>query len=173
MKHLLTIIGVLTLALSNTACAQRTDKPNEILDEALLSQATSMTYSFDNGTVAPDWRYDCRVTVFKDSVRLSVITGYGEAQKYDSIVPLQSGQYEQFIARLVNHSITKVPFLDPKPVGGPTHYLLVRGDSLFVEGEEGYELQVENGSLFGTFLMVLPPDLQKIMKAPEQLIRDY
>ncbi len=173
MRHLLTFIGVLTMALSNTACAQRTDKPNEILDEALLSQATSVTYSFDNGTVAPDWRYDCRVTVFKDSVRLSVITGYGEAQKYDSIVPLQAGQYEQFIARMVNHSITKIPFLDPKPVGGPTHYLLVRGDSLFVEGEEGYEMQVQNGRLFGTFLMVLPPDLQDIMKAPERLIRDY
>ena len=173
MRHLLTIIGVLIMALSDTACAQGTDKPIKILDEALLSQATSMTYSFDNGTVAPNWRYDCRVTVFKDSVRLSVITGYGEAQKYDSIVALQTGQYEQFITRMVNHSITKVPFNDPKPVGGPTHYLLIRGDSLFVEGEEGYEMQVKNGRLFGTFLMVLPPDLQDIMNAPEQLIRDY
>ena len=54
MKHLLTIIGVLTMALSNTACAQRTDKPIKILDEALLSRATSMTYSFDNDTSAPD-----------------------------------------------------------------------------------------------------------------------
>ena len=106
MKYLLTFICVLIMALSNTACAQGTDKPIKILDEALLSQATSMTYSFDNGTVAPDWRYDCRVTVCKDSVRLSVITGYGEAQKYDSIVALQAGQYEQFITRMVNHSIT-------------------------------------------------------------------
>jgi hypothetical protein len=58
-------------------------------------------------------------------------------------------------------------------VGGPTHYLLVRGDSLLVEGEEGYEMQVQNGRLFETFLMVLPPDLQDIMKAPERLIEDY
>lgn len=173
MKRLLTIIGVLTMALSNTACAQRADKPINILDEALLSQATSVTYSFDNGTVIPDCRYDCEVTVYKDSARLHVTTGYGEVQKYDSIVPLQAGQYEQFITRLVNHSITRIAFLDPKPVGGPTHYLLVRGDSLFVEGEEGYEMQVQNGRLFGTFLMVLPPDLQDIMKAPERLIRDY
>ena len=173
MKHLFTIIGVLIMAFSNTACAQGADKQGKKLDEVLLSQATSMTYTFNNGTVAPDWRYDCWVTVYKDSVRLSVITGYGEEQKYDSIVPLQDGQYEQFITMMVNHSITKVPFLDPKPVGGPTYYLLVRGDSVFMEGEEGYELQVEKGSLFGTFLMVLPPDLQKIMKAPEQLIRDY
>ena len=171
MKHLLTIIGVLIMAFSNTACAQGTDKQIEKLDEALLSQATSFTYTFDNGTVAPEWRYDCWVTVYKDSVRLSVIKGYGEEQKYDSIVPLQAGQYEQFIARMVNHSITKVPSLDPKPVGGPTYNLLVRGDSVFLEGEEGYELQVKNGGLFGTFLMVLPPELQGIMKEPEQLIR--
>lgn len=171
MKHLLTIIGVLIMAFSNTACAQGTDKQIEKLDEALLSQATSFTYTFDNGTVAPEWRYDCWVTVYKDSVRLSVIKGYGEEQKYDSIVPLQAGQYEQFIARMVNHSITKVPLLDPKPVGGPTYNLLVRGDSVFLEGEEGYELQVKNGGLFGTFLMVLPPELQGIMKEPEQLIR--
>ena len=171
MKHLLTIIGVLIMAFSNTACAQGTDKQIEKLDEALLSQATSFTYTFDNGTVAPDWRYDCWVTVYKDSVRLSVIKGYGEEQKYDSIVPLQTGQYEQFIAKMVNHSITKVSILDPKPVGGPTYNLLVRGDSMFLEGEEGYELQVKNGGLFGTFLMVLPPELQGIMKEPEQLIR--
>ena len=171
MKHLLTIIGVLIMAFSNTACAQGTDKQIEKLDEALLSQATSFTYTFDNGTVAPDWRYDCWVTVYKDSVRLSVIKGYGEEQKYDSIVSLQAGQYEQFIAKMANHSITKVPILDPKPVGGPTYNLLVRGDSMFLEGEEGYELQVKNGGLFGTFLMVLPPELQGIMKEPEQLIR--
>ena len=170
MKHLLSILGVLILALSNTACAQSTDKQSKLLDEALLSQATSVSYFFDNGTVIPDCRYDCEVTVHKDSVRLRVMSGYGEAQKYDSIVPLQAGQYEKFITRLVNHSITKVPFLDPKPVGGSTYSLLVRGDSLFVEGEEGYELQVQNGRLFGTFLSILPPDLQDIMKAPEQLL---
>ena len=170
MKHLLSILGVLILALSNTACAQGTDKQSQKLDEALLSQATSVSYFFDNGTVIPDCRYDCEVTVHKDSVRLRVMSGYGEAQKYDSIVPLQAGQYEKFITRLVNHSITKVPFLDPKPVGGPTYYLLVRSDSLFVEGEEGYEMQVQNGRLFGTFLTILPPELQDIMKAPEQLL---
>lgn len=170
MKHLLSIIGVLILALSNTACAQGTDKQSQKLDEALLNQATSVSYFFDNGTVIPDCRYDCEVTVHKDSVRLRVMSGYGEEQKYDSIVPLQTGQYEKFITRLVNHSITKVPYLDPKPVGGSTYYLLVRGDSLFVEGEEGYELQVQNGRLFGTFLTILPPDLQDIMKAPEQLL---
>lgn len=170
MKHLLSIIGVLILALSNTACAQGTDKQSQKLDEALLSQATSVSYFFDNGTVIPDCRYDCEVTVHKDSVRLRVMSGYGEEQKYDSIVPLQDGQYEKFITRLVNHSITKVPYLDPKPVGGSTYSLLVRGDSLFVEGEEGYELQVQNGRLFGTFLTILPPELQDIMKAPEQLL---
>ena len=170
MKHLLTILGVLILALSNTACAQGTDKQSKKLDEALLSQTTSVSYFFDNGTVVPDCRYDCEVTVYKDSVRLHVTTGYGEVQKYDSIVPLQAGQFEQFITRLVNHSITKVPFRDPKPVGGPTYHLLVRGDSLSVEGEEGYEMQVQNGRLFGTFLTILPPDLQEIMKAPEQLL---
>ncbi|MBQ3851052.1 MAG: hypothetical protein II751_02935 [Bacteroidales bacterium] len=170
MKHLLSIIGVLILALSNTACAQGTDKQSKLLDEALLSQATSVSYFFDNGTVIPDCRYDCEVTVHKDSVRLRVMSGYGEEQKYDSIVPLQSGQYEKFITRLVNHSITKVPFLDPKPVGGPTYYLLVRSDSSVVEGEEGYEMQVQNGRLFGTFLTILPPELQDIMKAPEQLL---
>ena len=170
MKHLLSILGVLILALSNTACAQGTDKQSQKLDEALLNQATSVSYFFDNGTVIPDCRYDCEVTVHKDSVRLRVMSGYGEAQKYDSIVPLQDGQYEKFITRLVNHSITKVPYLDPKPVGGSTYYLLVRGDSLFVEGEEGYEMQVQNGRLFGTFLTILPPELQDIMKAPEQLL---
>lgn len=170
MKHLSTILGVLLLALSNTACAQGTDKPSKPLDEAFFSQATSVSYFFDNGTVVPDCRYDCEVTVFKDSVRLRVMTGYGEAQKYDSIVPLQAGQYDRFITRLVNHSITKVPFRDPKPVGGPTYNLLVRGDSAYVEGEEGYELQVQNGGLFSTFLTILPPDLQKIMQSPEQLL---
>jgi hypothetical protein len=41
-----------------------------------------------------------------------------------------------------------IPFLDPKPVGGPTHYLLVRGDSLFVEGEEAYSGLLEYFSDF-------------------------
>ena len=171
MKQLLSTIGVLILAFSNTACAQGTDKQNEKLDEALLSQATSVTYAFDNGTVAPDWRYDCWVTVYKDSVRLSVIKGYGEEQKYDSIVPLQAGQYEQFITRLVNQSITKVSLREPMPVGGPIYKFWVRSsDSYLFGGEEGFDLKVQNGRLFGTFLSILPPELQDIMKAPEQLL---
>jgi hypothetical protein len=171
MKHLFTIISILIMSFSDTACSQGNDKQIVKLDESLLQQATSVSYSFDNGTVAPDYRYDCWVTVSKDSVRLSVIAGYGKEEKMDSIVPLQAGQYEQFIASLVNLSIAKVPLRGPMPVGGPVYKFWVYGDdSTLFGGEEDYDLHVNNGSISNTFYMLLPPELQNIMKNPEQLM---
>jgi len=159
------------MSFSNTACSQGMEKQIEKLDETMLRQATRFIYSFDNGTVAPDYRYDCEVTVYKDSVRLSVLAEYGKEVKMDSIVPLKDGQYEQFITTLANHSITKVPLRGPMPVGGPVYKFWVVGDkSTLFGGEEDFNLEVKNGSLLNTFFMVLPPELQNIMKSPEQLL---
>ncbi len=172
MKHLLSILSVLIMAYLNTACALGNNKQNVKLDESLLRQATSIIYSLDNRSVAPEYYYNyiCEATVYKESVRLSVTDGEG-LKIYNRIVRLKDGQYEQFISTLVKQSIKKIPPRGPMPPGVPTIlFRVLRGNSTLFEGKEGFNIEVEDGSLFDTFIMIFPPELQDIMKNPECLL---
>ena len=156
---------MISLVIS-TACGQNN---KEQLTSDILQNATSIVYYTDNGTVAPDCRYSMTVVISKDSVRLTVIKGYGNKAVYDQTAPLTAEQYQQFIQQLAAQSIHNANTEVIPTTGGSVESIRVMdGNSLLFQGSTGKTLTYD-GDLGTTFHDVLPNEIAQVFRHPHDL----
>lgn len=134
-----------------------------VLSKATLQNATSIVYLSNNGSVPPDYRHDCKITVSKESVRLTITRGYDDEGRtlFDKTARLSADKYQKFINSLANQSISKTNRGEPMQGASFSCIRVCQGTSVLFEGEEGMNLKLVRGTLEDSFLMVLTPEMKK------------
>lgn len=168
--------GLLKVSPANKKAEEKVTKKNgtnsSTLSHSILSQATSIEYSTDMGSV-PEW-HDCKIIVKKESVKVRMTKGYGSDNKVvlDQTLTLTATKYQQFISSLANQAIKKVKSNEAPGVGGGSSSIKVqKGSSLLFSGDENVDLKMGRGELIDSFLKVLPYDVVK--KILSFLDREY
>lgn len=167
---------LLKVSHANKKAKEKVTKKNSTnsstLSLSLLSQATSIEYSTDMGSV-PEW-HDCKIIVKKESVKVRMTKGYGNDNKVvlDQTLTLAASQYQQLINSLANQTIKKVKSSEVLGVGGGSSSIKVqKGSSTLFSGDENVDLEVGRGELIDSFLKILPYDVVK--KILNFLDREY
>lgn len=136
-----------------------------------LKKATCITYYSGNGSVAPDYHYDCCIIVTPNEVNVKIYHGYDGTTVYDESSDLLATDYTKFIKHLANQKIRKIvpewPMLD----GAGTSMLEVKiGNKEIFSGDEQYDVSVGNGNLIDAFLPLLPDEMRQAALDPESYI---
>ena len=53
------------------------------LSSEKLSKAAEIAYGFENGTLPPEYHYDCTITVYKNKAQVRVYSAYNGNIKYN------------------------------------------------------------------------------------------
>ena len=139
-----------------------------------LEQATSVVYHSANGSVAPEWHYDCYVTVTKDSVNVKVYQGYGgEKVVFEEAQPFNEEGYRHFLGELSKQEIGKhkPEGLLPLDGAGISAIMVWTDDECVFSGDEDVDVVVKHGGLIDSFLPLLNESMHHAVDTPYELLR--
>ena len=175
---------ILSICISELVLAQKTNKMDNIirsvsaythdrlkLSSDKLGKATMITYHCGNGTVAPEYHYDCYTIVTKNNVNVIITQGYNGDVKYNNNHALSSSEYKNFLDSLLKQGITKIPNNDPIPCGAGSSDITVKmKQQVIFEGDESLDLSITKGGLQDSFLFLLPEHMKRAALNPEQML---
>ena len=138
-----------------------------------LEKATSVVYHSSNGSVAPDYHFDCYVNVVKDNVNVTIFQGYDKTVVYRENHALSQTEYQQFLDYLAKQGISKNTKEDIIPTsGGDVSAISVETEKQVVfRGEEHLDLVIEHGRLIDAFLVLLPDSMQQVVRKPYEKLK--
>lgn len=168
---LMVLLGVLSLPFSSCSSRQK----YTTLSSDLLQRATSIVYHCANGSVAPEYHYDCYVTVMKDSVDIKVCQSYNGNVVYQESCPVSEELYFQFLSDLAGQEIRKDDSKDiPITTGDGASAILVKaGEEVLFRGEEDVDLFITKGSLADSFLPLLSPSMLQAVNNPDEKLKEF
>ncbi len=137
-----------------------------------LAKATFIVYHTNNGSVAPEWHYDCDVKVLKDNVNVTICSGYGKHVVYNANCPVTPEAYRQFLDKLLSQNIRNTaPNGRELMCGAGASVITVYVDQqLIFSGNEEVNLLVEKGSLADAFMPLLTEDMRNAVADPAALL---
>jgi len=185
MKKILTLLALLVSCSFSQFYAQKPQKINNIvqaintytknkqkLSSDKLEKAITIVYYCGNGTVAPDYHYDCYITVSKNNVNVTITQGYDGRVRYNKNHAISISEYQKFLTDLLKQEISKnqndAPMLD----GAGTSGIIVKTKKQVIfEGDEYVDLSITKGELQDSFLSLLPKHMKQVVQNPEGVLR--
>ena len=155
--------------IANSVSAYTQDKLKLSSDK--LEKATMITYHCGNGTVAPEYHYDCFIMVSKKNVNVKICQGYNGDVKYDKSHAISLSKYNEFLSNLLKQGISKKPNNDPIPCGAGSSDITVKiKQQVIFEGDEYFDLSIAKGELQDSFLTLLPEEMKRVALNPEEIL---
>ena len=182
MKQIVIIIIVLFLGFPSILIAQRPDKLGKIvqsvstytqnkskLSSEKLSKATSIIYHSGNGSVAPEYHYDCYVHVLKNSVSVTIYGGYDGSVKYNESKFISTADYKQFLNNLLKQDIRKTPSNGNEYLcgAGVSDITVKVKQQVIFSGDEDVDLSITKGGLIDSFELLLSDDMLRAVRNPD------
>lgn len=135
-----------------------------------LAKATMIVYHSGNGSVAPEYHYDCYVNVVKNNVNVIVYGGYEGTVRYNKNHTISDAAYKQFLNSLLKQDIRKTPSNDNdfmmSGAGSSDITVKVKQQVIF-EGEEDMDVSIAKGRLVDSFMALLPDDMKRVVRNPD------
>lgn len=142
----------------------------ETLSRNKLDAATLILYKTTNGSVAPNYHYECVIKVKKDSVDVTVCRGYDGEEVYHEGCAISQTEYEQFLSHLAEQSI-RTTSVKAYTTGGHVSYIKVLKDEEVVfDGSEDFNLTIAKGQLSDAFMELLSGSMEEAVNDPMRLI---
>ncbi len=185
MKQIVIIVTVFILCLPTTVIAQRPNKLGRIaqsvraytqnkskLSSDKLSKATSIIYHSGNGSVAPEYHYDCYIHVNKNSVSVTIYGGYDGSVKYNESNFISTSDYKQFLNNLLKQGIRKTPSNGNEYLcgAGASDITVKMKQQVVFSGDEDVDLSIAKGGLIDSFVLLLSDDMIVAVRNPESKI---
>jgi hypothetical protein len=175
---------ILSICISELVLAQKTNKMDNIirsvspytqdrlkLSSDKLEKATMITYHCGNGTVAPEYHYDCYIIVTNNNDNVKITKGYDGDVKYNNNHALSFSEYKKFLDSLLKQGITKMSNNGPIPCGAEASDIIIKmKQQVIFEGDESLDLSITKGGLQDSFLFLLPEHMKKAALNPEQML---
>ena len=139
------------------------------LSSEKLSKATSIIYHSGNGSVAPEYHYDCYIHVLKNSVSVTVYGGYDGAVKYNESNFITNADYKKFLNNLLKQGIRKMPSNGNEYLcGAGASDITVKMKQLVIfSGDEDVDLSISKGRLIDSFELLLSDDMLGAVRNPD------
>ena len=136
-----------------------------------LEKATMISYHSGNGSVAPEYHYDCYIIVTNNSINVKITCGYNGDVKYNKSHAISSSEYKNFLRSLLKQGISKTPNNDPIPDGAGSSDITVKmKQQVIFEGDEYFDLSITKGRLQDSFMSLLPDNMKRAALNPEQML---
>lgn len=177
LKLLISFI-VVALAHSSTSAQKSSNKlfqavkeyakknhKKELLSMQMLKSATEISYSFTNGSVAPEYQYYEEIIVTPQYVTLNVINQSNLC--YSRSHTLTSRQYSDFLTKLYSLGVKKsTDEFIPMCGEGVSKLLIKNGDRIMFKGSEDEDIVTSKGRLSNPFLPLLNTEMRDIFDDP-------
>lgn len=165
--------------------AQKTDKLGSIaqsvsaytqkkalLSSEKLSKATSIIYHSGNGSVSPEYHYDCYIHVLKNSVSVTIYGGYGGTVRYNESIDISTADYKKFLNNLLKQGICKTPSNGNEVLcgAGASDITVKMKQQVIFSGDESVDLSINKGGLIDSFLPLLSDDMFGAVRDPDSKI---
>ena len=182
MKKNVLIIAILSFCFSAKSFAQMQNRLGKIvqsvgsytqsksrLSSQMLSKATSIIYHSGNGSVAPEYHYDCYIQVLKNSVSVTIYGGYDGAVKYNDSNFISASDYKQFLNRLLKQGIRNTPSNGNEYLcgAGASDITVKMKQQVLFSGDEDIDLSITNGRLRDSFELLLSNDMLNAVRNPD------
>lgn len=142
------------------------------LSSEKLSKATSIIYHSGNGSVAPEYHYDCYIHVLKNSVSVTIYGGYDGSVKYNDSKFISTANYKQFLNNLLKQDIRKTPSNGNEYLcgAGASDITVKMKQQVLFSGDEDVDLSITKGRLIDSFVLLLSDDMIEAVRNPESKI---
>ena len=142
------------------------------LSSEKLSKATSIIYHSGNGSVAPEYHYDCYIHVYKNSVSVTIYGGYDGSVKYNESNFISTSDYKQFLNYLQKQGIRKTPSNGNEYLcgAGASDITVKMKQQVLFSGDEDVDLSITKGRLIDSFVLLLSGDMIEAIRNPESKI---
>lgn len=182
MKRTCSIIIILNFCFPAVLSAQKPNKLGKIaqsvsaytqnkqkLSSDKLSKATSIIYHSGNGSVAPEYHYDCYIHVNKNSVSVTIYGGYDGSVKYNESNFISTSDYKQFLNNLVKQDIRKIPSNGNEYLcgAGASDITVKIKQQVLFSGDEDVDLSITKGGLIDSFILLLSDDMVGAVRNPD------
>lgn len=173
---------ILSICISELVLAQKTNKMDNIirsvsaythdrlkLSSDKLEKATMITYHCGNGTVAPEYHYDCYTIVTKNNVNVKNTQGYNGDVKYNESIAISTPEYKQFLNNLLKQDIRKIPSNGNEYLcgAGASDITIKMKQQVLFSGDEDVNLSITKGGLIDSFVLLLSGDMLGAVKNPD------
>lgn len=137
-----------------------------------LLKASEIIYHSDNGSLPPDYHYDCFIKVRKNNVNVIIYGGYNGNVKYNEVRTISSSEYRHFIHSLAKQDIYKVSSNQNVPnCGTSSESLTIKTkNQIIFAGDEDIDLSVTNGELIDSFWKLLSSSMKQAVEHPERFL---
>ena len=137
-----------------------------------LSKASEIIYHSDNGSLPPNYRYDCYIKVSRNNVNVVIYSEYGEKVNYNESRTISSSEYSRFINSLAKQDICKVSSNRSMPGCGASsvEITIKTKTEIIFAGAEDIDLSVKNGELIDSFLKLLSNSMKQAVGNPEGVL---
>ena len=134
-----------------------------------LSKATSIIYHSGNGSVAPEYHYDCYIHVFKNSVSITIYGGYDGSVKYNESKLISTEDYKKFLNNLLKQGIRKTPSNGNEFLcgAGASDITVKMKQQVIFSGDEDVDLYIAKGGLIDSFELLLSDDMLRAVRNPD------
>ena len=140
------------------------------LSRSKLEAATLILHKKSNGSVAPNYHYECVIKVKKDSVDVTICRGYDGEEVYHEGRAISPTEYEQFLNHLAAQNI-RTASVKAYTSGGHVSYIKVlKDDEVVFDGSEDYNLTIAKGNLSDAFMEMLSGSMEEAANDPMRLI---
>lgn len=178
-------LASLMLCVTLSAWAQKPNKLGKIaqsvsaytqnkskLTLATLGKATTISYHCGNGSVAPDYHYDCYIHVIKNNVNVTIYGGYDGEVKFNENRYISQAEYKQFLNKLANQNIRKTPSNGNEFLcgAGASDITVKVKQQVIFEGDEDVNLSIGKGRLDDSFLPLLTETMEWAIRNPDKVI---
>lgn len=139
------------------------------LSSEMLSKATSIIYHSGNGSVAPEYHYDCYIHVLKNSVSVTIYGGYDGAIMYNESSSISTSDYKKFLNNLLKQGIRKTPSNGNEYLcgAGASDITIKMKQQVLFSGDEDIDLSITNGSLRDSFELLLSNAMLNAVRNPD------
>lgn len=135
-----------------------------------LEAATLILYKASNGSVAPEYHYECVIKVKKDSVDVTVCRGYDGEEVYHEGCAISQTEYEQFLNHLAAQNIRTTSVKEYTSGGHVSYIKVLENDEVVFDGSEGFNLTIAKGHLSDAFMELLSGSMEEAVTDPMRLI---
>ena len=139
------------------------------LSSEKLSKATSIIYHSGNGSVAPEYHYDCYIHVLIKSVSVTIYRGYDGNVKYNESKFISTEDYKKFLNNLLKQDIRKTPSNGNEYLcgAGASDITVKMKQQVVFSGDEDVNLSIAKGGLIDSFELLLSDDMLRAVRNPE------
>lgn len=182
MKKIYSIIIIISFCFPAALSAQKPNKLGKVaqsvseytqnklkLSSDKLSKATSIIYHSGNGSVAPEYHYDCYIHVLRNSVSVTIYGGYDGDVKYNESIAISTPEYKQFLNNLLKQDIRKIPSNGNEYLcgAGASDITIKMKQQVLFSGDEDVDLSITKGELIDSFILLLSDDMLGAVRDPE------